>query len=288
MERGSPGWQPDDRLPGLLDDLLAETEVLTAMLRPLDDAGWNLPTPSPGWAIRDQVSHLAYFDDAAAVAAADPDRFRAEAAALPGTGASFPDQIASRYRQLPVAELRDWLQGARAGYVRVLRGLDGRTRLPWYGPDMSAASSATARLMETWAHGQDVADALGVQRPATGRLRHIAHLGVATLGFSFRLHSRPVPAEPVRVELAGPDGETWTWGPAGARESVTGTSLDFCLAVTQRRHLDDTALRIAGPVAGEWMSIAQAFAGAPGPGRAPGPVRLLYKIFRGRRKRRAW
>jgi uncharacterized protein (TIGR03084 family) len=138
---------------------------------------------------------------------------------------------------------------------------------------MSAASSATARLMETWAHGQDVADTLGVQRLATGRLRHVAHLGVATLGFSFQLNGRPVPAEPVRVELSVPGGETWTWGPAGVPDSVTGPALDFCLAVTQRRHLDDTGLRVTGPVAAEWMSIAQAFAGAAGPGRSPGQFR---------------
>jgi uncharacterized protein (TIGR03084 family) len=267
--------EPGDRLPGLLDDLLAETDVLTAMLAPLDDAGWDRPTPAARWAIRDQVSHLAWFDDAATLAATDPDRFRAEAAAAAqaGSAASFPDQIAAQYRQLPVAELRGWLQRARAEYVRELRGLSGRTRLPWYGPDMSAASSATARLMETWAHGQDVADALGVQRPATGRLRHVAHLGVATFGFSFLLHGRPVPAEPVRVELSGPSGESWTWGPAAAPDSVTGAALDFCLAVTQRRHLDDTGLRTTGPVAAEWMSIAQAFAGAPGPGRSPGQFR---------------
>jgi uncharacterized protein (TIGR03084 family) len=124
--------------------------------------------------------------------------------------------------------------------------------------------------METWAHGQDVADALGVRRPATARLRHIAHLGVATFGFCFRLNGRPVPSAAVRVELAGPGGETWTWGPAGAANSVSGTALDFCLAVTQRRHPDDLGLRIAGPVAAEWMSIAQVFAGVPGPGRSPG------------------
>lgn len=41
---------------------------------------------------------------------------------------------------------------------------------------MSAVSSVTARLMETWAHGQDIADVLGVDRQPTARLRHIAHL----------------------------------------------------------------------------------------------------------------
>ncbi len=266
MSDRSPGL-----LAGLLDDLVAETEVLTGMLAPLDDAAWECPTPAPGWAIRDQVSHLAYFDDAATLAAIDPDRFRAETAALTARldtpGAALSDQIAGQH---PPAELLDWLRRARTGYVRVLGGLDPRTRLPWYGPDMSAASSVTARLMETWAHGQDVADALGVRRPATARLRHVAHLGVATLGFSFIHNGRGVPAAPVRVVLAGPDGETWSWGPSGAPDSVTGPALDFCLAVTQRRHLDDLRLRVTGPVAAEWMSIAQAFAGPPGPGRRPG------------------
>jgi uncharacterized protein (TIGR03084 family) len=71
----------------------------------------------------------------------------------------------------------------------------------------------------------------------------------------------------VRVELTAPDGAVWTWGPAEAEDRVTGPALDFCLLVTQRSHRDDLSLAIQGPAATEWMSIAQAFAGAPGPGR---------------------
>ena len=51
---------------------------------------------------------------------------------------------------------------------------------------------------------------------------------------------------------------------------MTGPALDFCLLVTQRRHRDDLALSIDGPAATEWMTIAQAFAGAAGTGRSPG------------------
>ena len=65
-------------------------------------------------------------------------------------------------------------------------------------------------------------------------------------------------------------GEDWTWGDEGVVDQVRGPALDFCLVVTQRRHLDDTALEVEGPVAAEWMSIAQAFAGPPGPGRKAG------------------
>jgi uncharacterized protein (TIGR03084 family) len=165
-----------------------------------------------------------------------------------------------------------WLQRARREYLTVFAALDPGTALPWYGPPMSAASSVTARLMETWAHGQDVVDALGLVRRPTARLRHVAHLGVRTLGWSFRLHGHPVPETPVYVELAGPGGDRWTWGPDDAADRVTGTALDFCLLVTQRRHRSATALLATGPIADTWLDLAQAFAGAPGPGRPPAEV----------------
>ncbi len=133
---------------------------------------------------------------------------------------------------------------------------------------MSAASSLTARIMETWAHTQDIADALGVTREPTGRLRHVAHIGVGARAFSYAVHGKTPPEAPVRVELTGPDGRLWTWGPQDAADRVTGPALDFCLLVTQRRHRDDLALTIEGPAAAEWMAIAQAFAGAAGTGRA--------------------
>jgi uncharacterized protein (TIGR03084 family) len=134
---------------------------------------------------------------------------------------------------------------------------------------MSAASSVTARLMETWAHGQDVFDAVGLVRRPTARLRHVAHLGVATRGWSFRLRGLPVPGTPVRVELTGPDGDLWTWGPEDAADRVSGPAEDFCLLVVQRRHRSATALVVTGPVADQWLDVAQAYAGDPGPGRPP-------------------
>jgi uncharacterized protein (TIGR03084 family) len=121
--------------------------------------------------------------------------------------------------------------------------------------------------METWAHTQDIADALGVTREPTSRLRHVAHIGVGARAFSYAVNGKTLPESPVRVELTGPDGDLWTWGPAETENRVTGPALDFCLLVTQRRHRDDLALVIEGPVAAEWMSIAQAFAGAAGTGR---------------------
>jgi uncharacterized protein (TIGR03084 family) len=138
---------------------------------------------------------------------------------------------------------------------------------------MGAISFTTARLMETWAHGQDIVDALALTRPASRRLRHIAHIGVGARPWSYQVNRLPVPDAPVHVRLVGPDGDTWEWGDATAPDRVCGPALDFALVVTQRRHLDDTALELEGPHATQWMRIAQAFAGPRGPGRSPGQFR---------------
>ncbi len=148
--------------------------------------------------------------------------------------------------------------------VEELRRHGPKDRIPWFGPDMSAMSFATARLMETWAHGVDVADALGVAREPTDRLRHVAELGVRTRGFAYVSRGMAPPDVPIRVDLATPDGDdVWAWGPAEAPDSVLGTALDFCLVVTQRRNPADTDLLSPAPRPREWIGIAQAFAGAP-------------------------
>jgi uncharacterized protein (TIGR03084 family) len=256
-------------LAALTADLAAETAELYEVLSVLAEPDWARETPAAGWTIRDQAAHLAFFDDAAVLSATDPGRFRTEADALLAGRGDIGERVAQRFRGQSGAEAFAWWQRARRQYLDVFADLDPARTLPWYGPDMSAASSITARLMETWAHGQDVVDALGLVRTPTARLRHVAHLGVRTLGWSFRVHDLPVPDVPVRVELAGPDGERWTWGPEDAADRVAGPAQDFCLVVTQRRHRADTGLVATGPVAEAWLDVAQAYAGSPGTGRAP-------------------
>jgi uncharacterized protein (TIGR03084 family) len=257
-------------LGALIEDLAAESDVLWQILDPLSDADWRRPTPAPGWAITDQVSHLAYFDQVAITSATEPDEFAADVSRLTAAGIVDPETIARRYRDMSRAELRDWFARARGDLLSVFSGLDPAMRVPWFGPSMSVASSLSARLMETWAHGQDIADTVGVQRAPTHRLRHVAHIGVGARAFSYAANRLPMPAEPVRVELVAPSGEPWTWGPAEAANRVTGPALDFCLLVTQRRHRADTAVVAQGPAGREWLTIAQAFAGPPGAGRVHG------------------
>ncbi|OYD66518.1 TIGR03084 family metal-binding protein [Rhodococcus sp. OK302] len=255
--------------PALLHDLRGESDAIRDVLTDLEPPQWETPTPAEGWSIRDQVSHLAYFDDAAVTAMSDADTFRREATALMARGENFPDLVAEEYRHLTVGDLLTWFSESRAGLLDAFAANDSRKRIPWYGPEMSVASSATARLMETWAHGQDIFDTLGVIHPPSAGLRSIAHLGVSTFAFSHTLNDRAVPAEPVRVELQAPDSsEIWSWGPETAEHRVTGPAADFVLVVTQRRNFSDTALEAEGVVAQSWMGIAQAYAGAPGPGRS--------------------
>lgn len=258
------------QMPVLADDLMAEGDAVLSMVASLTPSDFDRPTPAEGWAIRDQLSHLAYFDGTQYLAATDPERFTAEAARLVAQGENFPDIVAARYRDMDTNELVRWFTSERRQLVARFREMDSRTRLPWYGPPMSAASAVSARIMETWAHGQDIADALSITRIPTDRLYHIAHIGVATFGFTHQLHGLPVPSDAVRVELLAPSGATWAFGPEGAAHEVKGDALSFCLVVTQRRHLSDTGLHVKGPVAHQWMSIAQAYAGAPGRGRDPG------------------
>ncbi len=164
----------------------------------------------------------------------------------------------------------NWWRDERRQLHAALAALDPKDRLPWYGPPMSALSFATARLMETWAHGQDIYDTLKQKRPVSPGLKHVAHLGVTTFGWSFSNRGQEVPDTSVYVALSGPDGETWTWGDNAAADRISGPAEDFCLVVTQRRHVDDTALAVKGATARQWMLVAQAFAGPPDNGPPAG------------------
>ncbi|MEO6090381.1 MAG: TIGR03084 family metal-binding protein [Umezawaea sp.] len=245
----------------VLHDLQLESGELDDLVAPLDD--WSTPTPAEGWTIGHQIAHLAWTDQASLLAITDPAGFTA---GLAGFDEHTVDNAADEGARHPDLLAR-WRAG-RDQLAEALSTVPEGEKLVWFGPKMSPTSMATARLMETWAHGQDIADALGVVREPTDRLRHVAHIGVRTIPFSFLVNSLAPPTDPVRVELTAPSGERWTWGPEGAENRITGQALDFCLLVTQRRHPDDLDVTAVGPVAQEWLPLAQAFAGPPGPGRA--------------------
>src|SRR6201997_2027518 len=251
----------------IVADLRAESDELDALVAPLAEDRWAAPTPAEGWTIVHQIGHLLWTDRGSLTSIIDEAAFAGllETAAADPIG--FVEAGANELAATPPAELlADWRLTRTRLHDALLTVPDGR-KLPWFGPPMSAASMATARLMETWAHGLDVADALGIKRPATERLRSIAHIGVRTRDYAFVINNLAPPAEPFLVELRAPGGDTWTWGPPDATQRVTGAAEDFCFLVTQRRPLGALDVTAHGPDAQRWLRIAQAFAGPPGPGR---------------------
>ena len=256
-------------------DLLAEQEALDAVVADLDAEAMATPTPSPRWTVADQLAHLTYFDGTAVLAITDPDAFATALGDLL-TAAADGDEGVDRFtlgawRELPPDELRAAWRANRAALAEASSGLGDGDRVPWYGPDMSSKSFLTARLMEVWAHGQDVVDAVGGDRPATDRLAHIARLGYLTRGWSYLNRGLEAPEGDVVVELTAPSGATWTYGDPERADGnrVTGPAEDFCLVTTQRRHVDDTALEVTGDRAVDWMVRAQAFAGPATDGPKP-------------------
>ncbi|MDE0231499.1 MAG: TIGR03084 family metal-binding protein [bacterium] len=251
-------------------DLAAEQDVLDGLVADLDEAGWATATPSEGWNVADQISHLAYFDQKAAQSVTDPEGFAAEVAGLIASEDlwGLEGRIMARGRAMSGSQLLGWWRESRLSLYSAMRGFDPEQQVPWYGPPMKAYSSAQARLMENWAHGQDVADALGVDYPASDRIYHVAELGIKTFSWSFRNRGLAVPDQRVRVVLRGTSGRVWVWN-EGCDANITGPLRDFCLVVTQRRHAADTRLVVQGGPARQWMKIAQAYAGPPGPGRPP-------------------
>ncbi|WP_406861595.1 TIGR03084 family metal-binding protein [Streptomyces sp. HUAS MG47] len=253
----------------VLDDLRSESEELDLLVGKSSAEEWATPTPAVRWTVAHQIAHLAWTDRAALLAATDAGAFAAETEKALAAPDTFVDDGAAEGAALPPAELLARWRDGRERLQEALRAAPPGSRFPWYGPPMSAVSMGTARLMETWAHGQDVADALGVVRRPTARLRHVAWIGLRARDYAYLVRGLTPPAEPFRVELSGPDGELWTYGPEDAAQRISGPALDFCLLVTQRAHRDDTALTAVGPDANAWLAIAQAFAGPAGEGRAP-------------------
>ena len=251
-------------LGDLLADLRAEGEALDAVVADLEDTAWLTPTPAEGWTVATQIAHLHWTNGQALRAVTDPAGFTAAAEQLRNRMDRLVDEEARALAAAaPEQVLAAWRNSREALATALAEHPDG-VRIPWFGPPMSALSMATARLMETWAHGLDVTDALGLPPSVSPRLRHVADLGVRTRDFAFAQRDLPAPAETFHVELTAPDGSIWAWGAADAAQRVSGPALDFCLRVTRRRHVDDLALAATGADARRWLEIAQAFAGPPG------------------------
>jgi len=256
----------------IVSQLVRECRNLAALCEELTPAQWTSATDFYGWSPWDQIAHLAYFDETALQATNNPQSFLTDRETLRKTraqGEEISSIARTHFREMNSTALMEFWRNHFESLCSVLNEMDPKARIPWYGPEMSARSFATARLMETWAHGQDIRDLLGKTNWLSPGLRQITHLGVSTYGWSFKNRGLVAPEPLPFIELVSPDGSFWTWGAPSDKDYVRGTANDFALLVTQRRHRSDTQLQWRGESADRWTQIAQCFAGAPSDGPAP-------------------
>ncbi len=254
--------------PNPIAALNDECDALDDILGRLSRQEWNLQTPAPGWTISHQVAHLAATFQMAGLAASDPAAFRAMLAGLDkGFDANVVHAL-KRYLDGPPDILFQRWQDERTFASKALA--DATDEVPWLVNPLPPPVLAMAGMMEAFAHGQDIADAVGIQPVRTDRIQFLVEFAVRTWTFGYLARGEEVPAVEFRYELTGPSGQSWTYGPDDATERITGSAEDFCLLVTRRRHRADLDVAAVGKVADHWMDIAQCYRGPAGAGRRPG------------------
>jgi uncharacterized protein (TIGR03084 family) len=252
------------------DDLIADGDDVEALVTDLSPAQWSTDTPAPGWTVKHQVAHLAFVSHLARLSASEPEAFAEHAAGAKRDFQGAVDAALAAYLKLSPGELVDRWRDERNGAAKALAAVDPTGTVPWLVNPLPPSVLAAAGMMELFGHGQDIADALGRTRELTDRIGHLAWFGFRTRDFGYQAHGLTPPTEEFRVELTGPSGVVWEFGPADATQRVTGPAVDFALLVSRRRHRDDLALTAQGEEADRWLNIAQAYRGPAGAGRRPG------------------
>lgn len=247
-------------------DFRDESDNLLALLDTLDDAAWARPTQFKGWTANDIIAHLHMGNYAADRSLQGGEEFTAFVRRLTALGRGAGRHLEATHAWLGGSKNRELLSQWREFYRTMADRFvvaEPKRRVQWFGPDMSVLSSISARLMETWAHGQALYDRFGQIRVDTDRIKNIAIIGINTFGWTFANRGSEPPGVRPNVRLTAPSGALWEWSPAAADDLIEGTAVEFCQVVTQTRNIADTALKVAGPTATAWMAIAQCFAGPP-------------------------
>jgi enediyne biosynthesis protein E11 len=251
-------------------DLKTEGEILDQIVAGLDAAQWDLPTPAPGWTIKHQVAHLSSTARLASISASDPELFAKVTVGADKDFDAAVDALLKPYLDASPQDLLARWRAERGIANEALAALPPTQMVPWVARQIPASALAAAGLMELFAHGQDIADTLGAPREYTDRIGHLTWFGTRNRDFGYLVRGLTPPADEFRFELTGPSGVKWEFGPADAKNRITGPAVDFCMLITRRRNRADLAIEATGPEAEKWLDIAQAYRGSPGPGRKPG------------------
>jgi uncharacterized protein (TIGR03084 family) len=253
-----------------IDALVADGDELDTLVAGIDPDRWRTPTPAPGWTVGHQVAHLAFVARLALLSATRPEVFLVHAAQARTDFQGAVDAANAEYLAEPPAEILARWRRDRAAAAEALAAIEPGAVVPWLVTPLPPSVLAAAGMLELFGHGQDIADALGVRREYTDRIGHIVFFGAHTRDFGYAAHGIKPPQEAFRFEITAPSGTEWGFGPADAKNKVSGPAVDFCLLVTRRRHRDDLSLVATGDEAERWLDIAQAYRGPAGAGRTPG------------------
>lgn len=260
----------------VISDLAAEGDELDRLVTGLAADQWQTPTPAPGWTIAHQIAHLTAIFRMAEMSAAEPDAFTAMISRLSDDfDANVKAAMAPYLAETPETLLSRW-RAQREAANKALAAAPPDQTVPWLVRPLPPAILACAGIMELIGHGQDIFDALGIQRRWTDRIKHLVGFAILVRDFGYQARGLTPPPEEFRFEITAPSGELWTFGPADAKQRISGPAADFCLLVTRRRHRDDLALTATGDEADRWLDIAQAYRGPAGPGRKPGQFAALH------------
>ena len=245
-------------------DFKEECDAIYALVSPLSESQLATSTLFKNWTINDILAHLHLWNIAAQLTLTDQSSFDTLVKVTMGAIAGGQSHIEMQNAYLDGLKGHALIDAWRAYYIPmadIFAQTQADKRLKWVGPDMSARSCIIARQMEHWAHAQAIFDVLGQERHHTARLKNIAHIGVTTYSWSFKVNGlEPLLPKPF-VQLTAPNGEIWEWNKPQTDNTVKGSAAEFCQVVTQCRNISDTKLQVIGTHAVKWMSIAQCFAG---------------------------
>jgi uncharacterized protein (TIGR03084 family) len=239
----------------ILSDLVAEQQFLDQSLQRIPIKNWDRVTPSKPWTVRDTISHLADFADLAADTLLGGDKVKEwqKASDLD----VLRQRAIQRGRAMRPQDVIEWWRGGRAKVVEPLSHMTEDDRVEWIEGTMSARTFATFRLMETWAHGLDIYQALEIEVEDTARIRHVCWLGWKTLPYAFK--AAGLDYSPVRVEVIGPGYAKWVYGPDDTDELIKGSASDWARVVVRRIKPKDVRLKVTGENAQKAVEVAQAF-----------------------------
>jgi uncharacterized protein (TIGR03084 family) len=240
----------------VFDDLEAEQDQLEGVLGGLSPGDWAGPSAAGGWTVADVVLHLAQTEEAVQVTLAGA----AGALDWRPFGATVDEAMDAmvRAQRTEPAEIFERWRTARRAAVGALRAADPKRPVGWVAGSLKPRTLATTRLAEHWAHGLDITGPLGIDRPDTMRLRHIAWLAHSTLPYAFRLAA--LPAADVFCDLTAPDGTAWQLGDPAAASAITGPAGDFCRVAAQRLSPADATLRATGPHGTDTLRLLRTYA----------------------------